>query len=242
MKLLIINIYKIFIGLVLLTIFPFYSYANITYVSLHEIESIEHQQLSLTLNIVEEAPTLPVKFVLQSQKTRTPLSFQRLNKYMLRLTSPNLLIGKGAVHVYQLEGDAWRLIKRVKISNELIPLKLASKAHLNTQKILNTNIAKSVTTKSNTNKVATKNQTHCILSKQPKETLWAIASRYKTPWNVDIYSAMIAIYRSNLTHFSQQHIGQLINEVTLTCPSNELIKSMGTKEEMKAEFTRLNAR
>ena len=233
MKLLTINVSTIFSLLILLALFPFYSFANIGYISLHEIESAPEHELSLKLNIVEEGQPLPFKFILQSHKKRIALSYQRLNNYMLRLKSPSPLVGKAAVHVYQLEQDAWRLIKRIKISNDLSSISSVSKT-ANTNKILNSNFVENIAN------VQANKKTNCTLTKQSKETLWGIASRYKSQWNVDIYSAMIAIYKSNLTHFSQQHIGQLIDQTTLICPSSELINSMGTKVEMKAEFTRLN--
>jgi FimV-like protein len=82
--------------------------------------------------------------------------------------------------------------------------------------------------------------TQCRLVHEPKETLWSIASRYKNKWSIDIYSAMLAIYKSNLNKFTNQHIGQLNNHVALNCPNPKVIDMMGEKADMKAEFTRLN--
>ena len=86
-----------------------------------------------------------------------------------------------------------------------------------------------------------KYKSNCVLTRQFKETLWSIASRYKEAWHVDVFSAMIAIHRSNITKFSQRHIGLLMDNRTLSCPSKENIATMGTKAQMKAEFHRLNA-
>ncbi len=80
-----------------------------------------------------------------------------------------------------------------------------------------------------------------MLARQPKETLWSIASRYKDNWQIDVFSAMIAIYTSNASKFNKQHIARLIDGATLVCPNNEVIGKLGSKKEMHAEFTRLNS-
>jgi hypothetical protein len=56
---------------------------------------------------------------------------------------------------------------------------------------------------------------------------------------VDVFSAMLAIYKSNINKFAKQHIGRLTANVKLVCPSKKTITMMGNKAEMKAEFNRL---
>jgi len=204
--------------LICLVLPPFISHAKVDYISLHEIESLVRQPLSVKLNIVEKHQKSQLRFTLMNQNTETNLDYQRINDYMLRLKSPHYIIGKASVLVYEFEHFAWQQTHSINISNSLIATK-TDKATL----------AKTTDLK-----------TQCKLIRKPKETLWSIASRYKNQWSVDIYSAMLAIYKSNLNKFAKQHIGQLIKNVELSCPSKETINSMGGKAEMKAEFNRLN--
>jgi len=192
------------------------SHAKVDYISLHEIESPARQPLSIKLNIVEKDQQSQLKFTLVSQNTETTLDYQRINNYMLRLKSPHYIIGKASILVYEFEKNAWQHTHSVDISNSLIATEVDKKAKVSEIK------------------------TQCRLIHEPKETLWSIASRYKDNWKVDIFSAMLAIYKSNLNKFAKQHIGQLINNVELACPSTKTITMMGEKAEMKAEFNRLN--
>jgi len=205
-------------GLIYLVLLPMISHAKVDYISLHKIESPVRQPLSLKLNIVEKHQKSQLKFTLLNQNTETTLDYQRINNYMLRLKSPHYIIGKASVLVYEFEKNAWQHTNSVDISNSLIATEVDKKALAKVSEI----------------------KTQCRLIHEPKETLWSIASRYKDNWNVDIFSAMLAIYKSNLNKFAKQHIGQLINNVELACPSTKTITMMGEKAEMKAEFNRLN--
>lgn len=205
-------------GIFCLVLLPLISHAKVDYISLHEIESQALQPLSVKLNIVEKHQESQLRFTLVSQNTETVLSYKRINNYMLRLASSHYIIGKASILVYEFEQNAWRQTHSVDISN--------SQNITETEKITLVK-AKEV-------------ETQCLLIHEPKETLWSIASRYKSEWSVDVFSAMIAIYRSNLNKFTNQHIGQLINNVELTCPSMKSITKMGGKTEMKVEFNRLN--
>ncbi|MDX2366842.1 MAG: hypothetical protein QNK36_00265 [Colwellia sp.] len=205
-------------GLICLVLFPLISHAKVDYISLHKIETSARQPLSVTLNIVEIHQESQLYFTLLNQNFETVLDYQRINNHMLRLKSPHYIIGKASVLVYEFEQKAWRQTHSVDISNSLIV----------------TEIDKKSLTK------ATKIKTQCLLIHEPKDTLWNIASRYKDKWRVDIFSAMLAIYKSNLNKFTKQHIGQLIANAELACPSRKTITMMGKKAEMKAEFHRLN--
>jgi len=196
---------------------PLISHAKVDYISLHEIETLARQPLSIKLNIVETHPERQLNFTLLNQNTETVLYYQRINDYMLRLKSPHYVIGKASVLVYEFERNAWRKTHLIDVSNSLIATAIDHKA-----------LAK-----------AAKIKTQCLLVHEPKDTLWNIASRYKDKWRVDIFSAMLAIYKSNLNKFSQQHIGRLIANVELVCPNRKTITMMGNKVEMKAEFNRL---
>jgi hypothetical protein len=205
-------------GLICLVWFPLTSNAKVDYVSLHEIETQARQPLSVKLNIVETHQESQLYFTLLNQNVETVLDYQRINNHMLRLKSPHYIIGKASILVYEFEHNAWRQTHSVNISNSLTVTKIDKLS-----------LAKT-----------TKTKTRCLLIHQPKETLWAIASKYKDKWGVDVFSAMLAIYRSNLNKFTQQHIGQLIKNVELACPSRKTIAMMGKKAEMKREFHRLN--
>jgi len=208
----------IFSGLICLILLPLVSHAKVDYISLHEIESSERQPLSVKLNIVEKHQESQLKFTLLNQNTETTLDYQRINNYMLRLKSPHYIIGKASILVYEFEQYTWIRTNSVDISNTLIATEIDQKTLSNVPKI----------------------KTQCRLIHEPNETLWSIASRYKDNWNVDVFSAMLAIYKSNLNKFAKQHIGQLINNVELACPSTKTLTMMGEKAEMKAEFNRLN--
>jgi len=207
-----------FSGLICLILLPLVSHAQVDYISLHEIETPERQPLSVKLNIVESHEQGQLYFTLLNRNVETMFDYQRLNNYMLRLKSPHYIIGQASVLVYEFKQNAWRRTHSVDISNSL-------KASPTDKKIL----AKT-----------TKRQRQCLLIREPKETLWSIASRYKEKWNVDIYSAILAIYKSNLSKFSKQHIGMLIDNAELVCPSRKIITMMGNKSAMEAEFERLN--
>jgi hypothetical protein len=207
-----------FSGLICLVLLPFVSHAQVDYISLHEIETAERQPLSVKLNVVETHGQGQLYFTLLNRNAETMLDYQRLNNYMLRLRSPHYIIGQASILVYEFKQNAWRRTHTVDISNSLIASPIDKKTLAEIAKI----------------------QTQCLLIHEPKETLWNIASRYKDKWNVDVFSAMLAIYKSNLNKFTQQHIGQLRNNSELLCPSRKTISMMGEKAVMKAEFHRLN--
>jgi len=208
-----------FLGLMCLVLLPLVSHAQVDYISLHEIESPDRQPLSVKLNIVETLEQGQLYFTLLNRNAETMLDYQRLNNYMLRLKSPHYIIGKASVLVYEFKKNAWRRTHSVDISNSLIATPTDKKALAEIAKI----------------------QTQCLLIHEPKETLWSIASRYQDKWNVDVFSAMLAIYKSNLSKFAKQHIGELLNNAELICPSRKMIAMMGNKAAMKAEFNRLNS-
>lgn len=210
---------RVFLGFICLVLFPLICHAKIDYISLHEIESADRQPLSVKLNIVEVQPKTQLMFTLINQNAETVLNYQRINSHMLRLNSPHYVVGKASVLAYEFKRKAWRKTHSVDISNSLTPTGTDKKSLI----------------------VAPDSKTKCLLIHKPKETLWNIASRYKDRWHVDIFSAMLAIYTTNLSKFTHQHIGQLINNSELLCPSKKTITLMGEKAEMKAEFLRLKS-
>lgn len=216
----------IFSSLLCLILLPMHSFAKIDYISLHEIESANNQPLSVKLNIVEKHQELRMKFSLIYKNNEIPLDYERLNDYMLRVKSTKNISDKATLLVYEFIYNAWRRTHTVKLfnasSSEILPPEVVKK-----------------TVQARPSK-PTVTSVDCKIIRTPKETLWSIASRYKDKWNVDVFSAMIAIYKSNLNQFSKQHIGQLMASGVLTCPSTEMLSMMGEKAEMKAEFNQLN--
>ena len=110
---------------------------------------------------------------------------------MLRLKGNQAIKGKAAIIVYQSIDNTWKEIKKINLktlpiipniglpkSPPLIEPKKQIKAIMN-----------------NTARLPSANA--CILNLQPHETLWGVASRYKKQWDIDIYSAMIAIFTQN---------------------------------------------
>lgn len=206
--------------------------AEVNYVSLHDIESAERQPLFLKINLVEKGQTLPLKFTLLSQHTETDMAAHRINKFMVRLASLRSAIGESHIVVYEFNDQSWNKVQEVDISNDLKVINSTNK----------TQVSKNLQTKAVTKKLNTvANSTQgCLLKRKPKETLWSIASRYKSTWHVNIFSAMLAIYQSNKQQFTRQHIGYLIDNAPLTCPMTNTLAIMGDKAAMKAEFSRLN--
>ncbi len=237
------NTVSIIANFILLTLFSCYSFAQIEYISLHEVESSQNSPLSVKLNVVNKGQTLPLKFILSNQQTRKPLSYQAINNYMLRVKGPSNVSGRAVIHVYQLERGVWRRVKGINISGGLAPLSISTETVSTevkpTIQVSPKNSHLSAVKVSPFNKTI-KERAGCILTRQRKETLWSIASRYKDKWHIDIFSAMLAIYKSNITKFSKQQIAQLMDKTTLQCPSKKTIAAMGTKAQMKAEFIRLN--
>ncbi|WP_057830465.1 type IV pilus assembly protein FimV [Colwellia sp. TT2012] len=229
------------LAIIFFTLFPFNSFAQIEYISLHDVESANSQALSVKLNIVENGQQLPLKFILTNQQTRTTLSSQRINNYMLRLKGPSKVSGRAVIHVYQLEMGAWRRVKGINISSSLTPFTATKLKAPVSAKINKTAVPTGTTVKVTPTIRQEKSKADCILTRQRKETLWNIANRYKEQWKIDVFSAMIAIYKSNMTTFSKQHIGQLMAHYPLNCPSKRMLNAMGTKAQMKTEFHRLNA-
>ncbi len=206
--------------LLVLTLFSINTFAEVKYISLHEIESTERQPLSLLLNIVESGQAATLRFTLQNQGAETLLEYHRNNDYLLRLKSPHFILGKAQIIAYQLTNNSWLKVAEIDVSNSLVATKEDKVKLITTAKKL----------------------TNCTLVREPKETLWSIASRYKERWNIDVFSAMLAIYRSNLDSFTGQHIGLLIDNSELNCPSEEVLSTVGDKPAMKLEFNRLNSR
>lgn len=192
--------------------------AKVNYISIHEIESSPRKPFSAKLNIVEKNLKSQLKFTLITQNKETLLEYKRLNKYMLRLKSPISIIGSASIVVYEFEQGIWEKTHSLDISNSLVATKIEK----------------------NTFKEKPGITTQCRLIRSPRETLWSIASRYKNDWNLDIFSAMLVIYKSNSNKFTNKHIGQLMNDGDLICPSKQMLAKMGSKDEMKAEFNRLN--
>lgn len=76
----------------------------------------------------------------------------------------------------------------------------------------------------------------CSLNYVSSETLWRIANRYASEWNVSVYGAMLAIYDANPKAFSKNKINALRGDVTLYCPSTSLLAQYPDAKEAKAIF------
>ncbi len=235
----------IFLSSIALVFFSFHCMANIKHISLHEVESSVQQPLSIKLNIVAK-DVKELKFILINQSIETELEYKRINDYMLRLTGHKHITGAAKVNVYELNNNLWQLIKTPVIptvtqftANDKSIVSKAQKPEMNFIKPEHPN--KIATTA--VQKLSSIETTDCLLTRKPKETLWSIASRYKDTWDLDIFSTMIVIYRSNLSKFNKKHIAKLIDAATLTCPNKEaLVKvKLSKKKEMYIEFNRLKS-
>ncbi len=205
--------------------------SKIKHISLHEVESTGKKYFSVKLNIVEQERG-KLKFTITYKNTEKPLKYQRINDYMLRLKSSNDIQDGARINIYELEKQAWLKVKTIKILSSP-PLNVTDKK-IKSKPKQNLNITQKST------QTVTHNTSNCQLAKQPNETLWSIASRYKEHWNIDIYSAMIAIYKSNLSQFNKQNIAGLSDGATLICPTADIMATLVNKKAMHDEFIRLN--
>ena len=217
--------------------------AEVDYVSLSEVESPERQPLFLRVNLIEKGRSLPLRFTLLTEGVETEMAYHRLNDFMVRLASQRIVQGKATVFVYQFDGKQWARVANVDVSNDLKPIQTAEQtpvkqnvAQVKAETYDNTETRQ----QAGTSDLDTKLES-CQITREHKETLWSIASRYKDQWQVDVFSAMIAIYKSNLTKFNQGHINQLIDGAELVCPSRAELAKTGEKEAMRTEFFRLKA-
>lgn len=76
----------------------------------------------------------------------------------------------------------------------------------------------------------------CVLNYAANETLWRIANRYATEWEVNMYGAMLAIYDANPKAFAKNKINALKKNVTLYCPPKEMLTRYADAGEAKAIF------
>ncbi|GGP41513.1 FimV/HubP family polar landmark protein [Shewanella saliphila] len=63
----------------------------------------------------------------------------------------------------------------------------------------------------------------CNILKQPDDSLWKIAVRYRKQWNSNIYGAMLALYESNPQAFYQGNISMLQLDSSLRCPPADIL-------------------
>jgi Tfp pilus assembly protein FimV len=238
----------IILSLVFLTLLPLFCSAEIKYISLHDVESAPNQPLTLKLNIVEQNPKR-LHFTLVNQNVESQFIFKRMNNYMLKLKSPLRLIGEGAVNVYELKNNIWTLFKTIPLTG---PESLKANSNILASEVIDNPSNKPINKSNRIEPISVGNTisvddvtkvnitNDCELTREVKETLWSIASRYKDRWKVDVFGAMIAIYNSNLNSFTNQHIGFLMQGDTLNCPSNDVLSSLGNKVSMRAEYMRLS--
>jgi hypothetical protein len=217
---------------------PFHSVAMINYISLHDIELNTHKALSIKLNIVEEDNKSQLKFILQQQEKKSQLSYQRLNKYMLRLSGNKAVQGQADIIVYQKIDNTWQKVNIINL-NATFPIDNKDIAQQFIARSQNKQVS-SIKNRTITSSSALISNKTCTLTSLPKETLWSIAKRYSQQWNLDVYSTMIAIFTQNKNQFSKQHIKLLKIDAVLTCPDKIIMDTLGSKKLMKEEFERLH--
>jgi FimV-like protein len=76
----------------------------------------------------------------------------------------------------------------------------------------------------------------CVLNYAANETLWRIANRYAAEWELNMYGAMLAIYDANPKAFAKNKINALKKNVTLYCPSKEMLMRYADAGEAKVIF------
>ncbi|QSX36866.1 FimV/HubP family polar landmark protein [Shewanella sedimentimangrovi] len=63
----------------------------------------------------------------------------------------------------------------------------------------------------------------CEVERQAGDTLWRIANRNAAKWQVDVYSAMLALFDANPGAFTRNKINGLKKDARLECPGTELL-------------------
>ncbi|MGI2173872.1 FimV/HubP family polar landmark protein [Shewanella ulleungensis] len=81
----------------------------------------------------------------------------------------------------------------------------------------------------------------CNILKQPNDSLWKIAVRYRKQWGSNIYGAMLALYEANPQAFYQGKISLLQLDSSLRCPSANILVKYQNVDADRATFDDLVA-
>lgn len=81
----------------------------------------------------------------------------------------------------------------------------------------------------------------CNILKQPDDSLWKIAVRYRKQWNSNIYGAMLALYESNPQAFYQGNISMLQLDSSLRCPPADILVKYQNVKADRVTFDKLVA-
>ncbi|WP_418357961.1 FimV/HubP family polar landmark protein [Shewanella basaltis] len=81
----------------------------------------------------------------------------------------------------------------------------------------------------------------CNIIKQPNDSLWKIAVRYRKKWGSNIYGAMLALYEANPQAFYQGKISMLQLESSLRCPSADVLVNYQNVDADRVTFDNLVA-
>ncbi|GGB62896.1 hypothetical protein K8B83_04140 [Shewanella inventionis] len=81
----------------------------------------------------------------------------------------------------------------------------------------------------------------CNILKQPNDSLWKIAVRYRKQWGSNIYGAMLALYEANPQAFYQNKISMLQMESSLRCPPASILVKYQNVAVDRATFDNLVA-
>lgn len=81
----------------------------------------------------------------------------------------------------------------------------------------------------------------CNILKQPDDSLWKIAVRYRKQWNSNIYGAMLALYQANPQAFSQGKISMLQLDSSLRCPPADILVKYQNVKADRVTFDNLVA-
>lgn len=237
------NLYRM-IGLLSCYLFSNYTCAALDYISLHDIELNTPNALAIKLNIVESQDKSSLKFVLQQAQYTQELSYQRLNQYMLRVKGNRGITDKATLTVYTSIDNDWKKFNHIIITDTSIQTTPSNNSNVSAK--TSAQSPEEITRKIPGNRPNQKPSAElsstnmCLLIRNPQETLWSLATRYAKQWNIDVYGTMIAIYSANKTQFHQQHIKRLKDNAQLTCPSKNIMTSLGSKNLMEEEFERLH--
>lgn len=224
--------------------------AGIKHISMHDVSSVDIKMLSVKFNLVGEDKSKSRLLVTLSnkQKEEVIIKHKRINHFMLEaLVDPRLDLENARINVYESKSGNWDKIFSTEFSqsihNETAQIQ-ASKSQAASSETTFSQVRSIQSAKQPTNQpvklAASEPVSDCYLRFDENESLWNMAKRYKNEWETSIYGAALAIYKTNLGQFKNQNINGLFNGKKLTCPSENLIHSIGNSGLAREQFNRLS--
>ncbi len=249
-----------------LFLFSFIAQAALTHISINSRQFELGQHPKIKLNIVASSKDLSrlsihLRQTNDDKESMEELMVQPISSFMLfAIGVEDVSDPKAKLIVSEYKGNSWRqfavlpvfdspFIKETaktqikidkqkqlpKVVTQAVP-KLASSSQSVAEK---PSTSRPSTTAKVLNNKPTPTMGHCYIERQASDTLWRIATRYQSEWDLNVYGVMMAIFDANPQGFSKQKIHLIRQDVTLACPSQEQLNQYGNKAQDKLRFEAL---